>query len=61
MISEPRAGEVLLIRRVHPPKIVTVSTVGIFLLLLVGAIYYARGFVLPLVLAILIRFLPERS
>jgi predicted PurR-regulated permease PerM len=60
MISEPRAGAVPLTTRMHPPKIVTVSIVGIFLLLLVGAIYYARGFVLPLVLAILISltFLP---
>jgi len=60
LTSEPPAAEVLLDRRMHPPKIVTVSTVGVFLLLLVGAIYYARGFVLPLVLAILISltFLP---
>lgn len=54
LTSDPPVGEVPVTRRVQLPKIVTVSTVGVFLLLLVGAIYYARGFVLPLVLAVLI-------
>lgn len=40
--------------RVRPPKIVTVSIVGSFLILLLGAVYYARGFVLPLILATLV-------
>jgi predicted PurR-regulated permease PerM len=36
------------------PAAVNVSIVGTFLILLVGALYYARGFFLPLVLAFLI-------
>ena len=37
------------------PRFVQVSIVGIFLILAVGAMYYARSFFLPLVLAILVR------
>lgn len=37
------------------PKFVRVSIVGIFLILAVGAMYYARSFFLPLVLALLVR------
>lgn len=39
------------------PRVVSVSLVGTFLILLVGAVYYARGFFLPLVLAILVALL----
>ena len=47
-------------RRLHLSKLVSFSSVGCFILLLVGAAYYARSFVLPLVLAVLISltFLP---
>jgi predicted PurR-regulated permease PerM len=37
------------------PKFVQASIVGIFLILAVGAMYYARSFFLPLVLALLVR------
>ena len=37
------------------PGFVQVSIVGIFLILAVGAMYYARSFFLPLVLALLVR------
>ncbi len=42
------------------PRLVSVAIVGIFLILLVGALYYARGFFLPLILALLgtLTFLP---
>jgi predicted PurR-regulated permease PerM len=36
------------------PSIVNLSIVGTFLILLAGALFYARGFFLPLVLAILV-------
>jgi predicted PurR-regulated permease PerM len=36
---------------------VSVAIVGTFLILLVGAVYYARGFFLPLVLAVLVALL----
>ncbi len=39
------------------PRAVSVSIVGTFLILLVGALYYARGFFLPLVLAVLVALL----
>jgi predicted PurR-regulated permease PerM len=39
------------------PRVVGVSIVGTFLILLVGALYYARGFFLPLVLAFLVALL----
>ena len=37
------------------PRFVQASIVGIFLILAVGAMYYARSFFLPLVLALLVR------
>ncbi len=40
--------------QVRLTRVVTVSITGSFLLLLVGAVYYARGFFLPLILAMLI-------
>jgi predicted PurR-regulated permease PerM len=39
------------------PRAVGVSIVGTFLILLVGALYYARGFFLPLVLGLLVALL----
>jgi predicted PurR-regulated permease PerM len=39
------------------PRMVSASIVGTFLILLVGAVYYARGFFLPLVLAFLVALL----
>ncbi|CAN5375517.1 AI-2E family transporter [soil metagenome] len=39
---------------VRLPKPVSVSIVGIFVLLLMGAMWFARGFFLPIILAILI-------
>jgi predicted PurR-regulated permease PerM len=53
--AEPPAAE-----RVRLTRAVTVAIVGSFLLLGLGAVYYARGFFLPLILAILISltFLP---
>ena len=36
------------------PRMVSVAIVGTFLILLVGVLYYARGFFLPLILALLI-------
>lgn len=42
------------------PRVVNVAIVGTFLILLLGVLYYARGFFLPLILALLITlaFLP---
>lgn len=42
------------------PRIVNVAIVGTFLILLLGVLYYARGFFLPLILALLVTlaFLP---
>ena len=42
------------VERLRLTRAVTVAIVGSFLLLLLGAIYYARGFFLPLILATLI-------
>jgi predicted PurR-regulated permease PerM len=39
------------------PRLVGVAIVGTFLILLVGTVYYARGFFLPLVLALLVALL----
>ena len=47
-------GESCRVKRVRLTRVVTVAIVGSFLLLLLGAVYYARGFFLPLILAILI-------
>ena len=41
-------------RRSTVPTAVTVSAVGSFIIFLIGALYYARSFFLPLVLALLI-------
>jgi predicted PurR-regulated permease PerM len=40
--------------RPQMPRVVEVAVIGIFLILLVGVLYYARGFFLPLILALLI-------
>ena len=42
------------------PRAVSVAIIGIFLILLAGALYYARGFFLPLILALLttLAFMP---
>lgn len=40
--------------RIRLPKPISVSIIGIFVLLLMGALWFARGFFLPVVLAILI-------
>lgn len=42
------------------PRVVNVAIVGTFLILLLGVLYYARGFFLPLILALLVTlaFLP---
>jgi predicted PurR-regulated permease PerM len=37
-----------------PPRLVSVAIVGIFLILLTGALFYARDFVLPVILALLV-------
>ena len=39
------------------PGFVQVSIVGIFLILVIGAMYYARSFFLPLVLALRVRLI----
>ena len=41
-------------RRVSLSPVVSIAIVGIFILLLIGALYYARSFVLPFVLACLL-------
>src|SRR5262245_37893557 len=38
----------------RPPRLVGVAIVGSFLILLAGAMYYARDFVLPVILALLV-------
>jgi predicted PurR-regulated permease PerM len=38
------------------PRVVSVAIVGTFLILLAGVLYYARGFFLPVILALLITF-----
>lgn len=61
MASDPAPGEP---HPHHPkrapravlPTAVSVSVVGVFIILLIGALYYARSFFLPLVLALLITF-----
>ena len=40
--------------RVTMPRVVNVAIVGTFIILLAGVLYYARGFFLPLILALLI-------
>ncbi len=40
--------------RTYLPKAVSASIIGMFAILLIGAIYYARGFFLPLLLALLL-------
>jgi predicted PurR-regulated permease PerM len=52
-MENPRE-ESYLVERVRLTRAVTVAIVGSFLLLLLGAVYYARGFFLPLILATLI-------
>ncbi|MBN9010498.1 MAG: AI-2E family transporter, partial [Rhizobiales bacterium] len=42
--------------RIRLPKGVSVAIIGTFAILLVGAVYYARSFFLPLILALLITF-----
>ena len=42
------------VRRLELSLAVSVSIVGSFIILLIGALYYARSFFLPLVLALLI-------
>ena len=45
--------------RVTISKAVSVSVVGTFLILSIGALYYARGFFLPVILAVLLTFILE--
>jgi predicted PurR-regulated permease PerM len=40
--------------RIYLPKGVSVAIIGTFVILLIGAIYYARSFFLPLILALLV-------
>jgi predicted PurR-regulated permease PerM len=40
--------------RVTAPRVVNVAIVGTFLILFAGVLYYARGFFLPLILALLV-------
>jgi predicted PurR-regulated permease PerM len=40
--------------RITMPRVVNVAIVGTFIILLAGVLYYARGFFLPLILALLI-------
>ena len=51
VIVEPEPGEPA---PVTMPRIVNVAIVGTFIILLAGVLYYARGFFLPLILALLI-------
>lgn len=40
--------------RLHLPKPISVSIIGIFVILLIGAFYFARAFFLPVMLALLV-------
>ena len=50
---EPQ-GEAVPVPASPIPTVVSVAIIGIFAILLIGALYYARSFVLPIVLAVMI-------
>ena len=63
MAIEPRSGDTDEARASAAaplPRLVRVSIVGTFVILLIGVLYYARGFFLPLILALLttLTFMP---
>ena len=50
----PVEGNKAVAARLHLSKPVSVSIIGIFVILLIGALYFARSFFLPVVLALLV-------
>ncbi|WP_119388025.1 AI-2E family transporter [Taklimakanibacter lacteus] len=54
MDMSPVEGNKAVAARLHLSKPVSVSIIGIFVILLIGAFYFARGFFLPVMLALLI-------
>jgi predicted PurR-regulated permease PerM len=50
----PLEGNKAVAARLHLSKPVSVSIIGIFVILLIGALYFARGFFLPVMLALLV-------
>ena len=50
----PVEGNKAVTARLHLSKPVSVSIIGTFVLLLIGALYFARGFFLPVMLALLV-------
>lgn len=50
----PVEGNKAVAARLHLSKPVSVSIIGTFVLLLIGALYFARGFFLPVMLALLV-------